>query len=338
MRYSNINFPKTIPKVELHRHLDCSWRYSTLVELAKDLKLISSTDVREVEDKMLVTQPMTDLNSVLKKFTNAQKLLHSEAVLTRLAYETLEDAYNDGVLIIELRYSLNFIQQASGLSYDKIHSALLAGIDKALKKYPIATGLISIFQRDQDKAQLQRILDFTVQNKSVFIGADLADNEAAAEPNNFKWLFDQLHHAGIPITIHAGETPDALSPQRVKDSIEILHAQRIGHGIQSIQNPDVINFVKSRNVHLEICPISNTLTQAFANRKSHPFRELYENGVSVSVNSDDPGIFNTYLSDDYHYLIREFNFTVEDFQKINKMAYQASFIDEALKKKVWSNL
>ena len=323
---------KNISKVELHRHLDCSWRYSTLVELAKDLKIIDSTDFKEVESKLLVTQPMDDLDTVLRKFTNAQKLLKSETVLTRLTFETLEDAYNDGVGIIELRYSLNFIQEASGLPYDKIHAALLKGIELAQKKYPIATGLIIIFQRNQPKDQLKKILDFTIQNKTLFIGADLADNESAANPNDFKWIFDRLHEACIPITIHAGETPDSLAPQRVKDSIEILHAVRIGHGIQAIESLEIIDLIKSKNIHLEICPISNSLTKAFANRSAHPFAELYNAGISVSINSDDPGIFNTYLSDDYSYLIRTAHLTALDFNKINKMAYKASFIAETIKR------
>lgn len=330
--------PKPIPKVELHRHLDCSWRYSTLAELAKSFKLIDSTDYAEVEKKLLVTSPMTDLGSVLKKFTRAQQLLKNEDILTRLTFETLEDAYNDGIRILELRYSLNFIQEGSGLSYDRIHSALLKGIEQAQKKYPIATGLISIFQRDQAKEQLQKILDFTIQNKSVFIGADLADNEASADPNSFKWLFDKLYEAGVPITIHSGETPDTGAPQRVKDAIDILHATRIGHGIQIFQNQSVIDFVKAKNVHLEICPISNALTQAFSNRKNHPFFDLYKAGISVSINSDDPGIFNTYLSDDYSYLIQNFGLTTDDFTKINKLAYDASFISTAEKKRVMPNL
>ncbi len=323
---------KNISKIELHRHLDCSWRYSTLVELAMEYKIIDSTYFKEVESKLLVTQPMDDLETVLKKFTNAQKLLKNEAVLTRLTFETLEDAYNDGVGILELRYSLNFIQEACGLSYEKIHAALLKGIELAQKKYPIATGLIIIFQRNQPKDQLKKILDFTIQNKSIFIGADLADNESAADPNDFKWIFDRLHEAGIPITIHAGETPDRESPQRVKDSIEILHATRIGHGIQAIESLPILELIKSKNIHLELCPISNSLTKAFANRMAHPFYELYTAGVSVSVNSDDPGIFNTYLSDDYSFLIRTTQLTALDFDKINKMAYKASFISETLKR------
>tara|TARA_B110001454_G_scaffold106457_1_gene100237 strand:- start:78308 stop:79318 length:1011 start_codon:yes stop_codon:yes gene_type:complete len=329
---------KPIPKVELHRHLDCSWRYSTLVELAKKFKLIDSTDYAEVERKLLVTSPMTDLESVLKKFTRAQKLLCSEEILTRLTFETLEDAYNDGIRILELRYSLNFIQGGCGLSYDKIHEALLKGIEQAQKKYPIATGLISIFQRDQSKEHLQKILDFTLQNKSTFIAADLADNEAAADPNSFKWLFDKIYEAGMPITIHSGETPDTKAPQRVKDAVEILHATRIGHGIQIFQDQTVIDFVKAKKVHLEICPISNALTQAFINRKNHPFLDLYRAGVSVSINSDDPGIFNTYLSDDYGYLTHHFGLTHEDFSKINKLAYDASFISTAEKNRVMPNI
>ncbi|MCB0370149.1 MAG: adenosine deaminase, partial [Bdellovibrionales bacterium] len=161
---------KNIPKVELHRHLDCSWRYSTLVEIAEKQGLINKNDFLKIEKDFLVTQPMNNLTEVLTKFSQAQKILKEPGILKRLTYEVIEDAYNEGIRILELRYSLNFIAEFSGYSYDKIHSEILDGLNAGQKKYPIAVGLISIFQRGQTIANLKKVLDFTLNNKDTFIG------------------------------------------------------------------------------------------------------------------------------------------------------------------------
>src|SRR5690242_6928624 len=115
---------RAIPKVELHRHLDCSMRWSTMVELAPKLGLELPKDFDAQREFLLVTGQMKDLGAVLNKFLRAQKLLHSEEVLERLAYEACEDAYNDGVRIMEARYAPSFIADGhSSLSFEKIHGA-----------------------------------------------------------------------------------------------------------------------------------------------------------------------------------------------------------------------
>lgn len=317
---------KNIPKVELHRHLDCSWRYSTLVEIAEKQGLISRNDFQKIENHFLVTEPMANLAEVLKKFSQAQKILNEPSILKRLAYEVVEDAYNEGIRVLELRYSLNFISEFSGMSYEKIHSEIFEGLQLAKNKFPVKTGLISIFQRGQPLGNLKKVLDFTLNHQDSFIGVDLADNENQFNVRDFKEIFDTLHEAGFPITIHCGETPDAQAALRIKDAVDILHAKRIGHGIQLITNREILEYIKQKQVLLEICPLSNSLTKAFTNMKQHPFDDLYKAGVRVSINSDDPGIFNTNLSDDYSYLIKHFNYQKDDFNKINQMALEASFI------------
>lgn len=326
---------KNIPKVELHRHLDCSWRYSTLVEVAEKQGLIAKNEFQKIENNFLVTSPMTNLAEVLKKFSQAQKILKEPGILKRLTYEVIEDAYNEGIRILELRYSLNFIAEYSGISYEKIHGDIVEGMQQAQKKFPIAVGLISIFQRGQPLANLKKVLDFTLNNKATFIGADIADSEENFNALDFKDIFNTLHEKGFPITIHSGETPDPQAAQRIKDSIDILHARRIGHGIQLITNKEILEYVKKNKVLLEICPISNVLTQAFTNMTEHPFNQLYKAGVQVSINSDDPGIFNTFLSDDYAYLNQKFHFTLNNYLEINTMAFKASFIEEKEKQKYW---
>lgn len=323
---------RNIPKVELHRHLDCSLRWSTLIELAPKVGIELEPSFREQQEQFLITAPMKDLRSVLRKFLNAQKVLASEEILERLAYEACEDAFNDGIRLLELRYAPTFIAEGHpNLNYEKIHSSLCQGIEQAKKKFPIAVGLICIVQRVKSYAIASTVVDFAIDHKDTFIALDLADNEEGFDPKVFAPLFQKAKKSGLHITVHSGETPQPQSAHWVKDSIEILGAERIGHGIQIINNPDVLSFVKSQKIPLEVCPISNYLTQSFKTYEEHPIRQLMHQGILITVNSDDPGVFGTTLTDDYEVLHRIHNFTAEDFRRCNQTAFENSFLPEQQK-------
>lgn len=320
---------RALPKVELHRHLDCSVRWSTLIELAPQVGIELESSLKKQQAQFLVTEPMRDLESVLKKFLNAQKVLASEEILERIAFEACEDAFNDGVKLLELRYAPTFINDGhADLSFEKIHQALSKGVNRAKKSLPMAVGLICIVQRIKSYDLGAKVVDFAIDHKDSFIALDLADNEEGFDPKTFAPLFQKAKKAGLHLTIHSGETPQPQSAMWVKDSIEILGAERIGHGIQIVNNPEVLKFVKEKKIPLEVCPISNYLTQSYPTYEAHPIRKLINEGVLVTVNSDDPGVFATTLSDDYEVLHRVHGFTTEDFKHCNKIAFDYSFIPE----------
>ncbi len=316
-------------KIELHRHLDCSVRWSTLVELAPQVGIELAPTSQGQKDQFLITKPMKDLSSVLNKFMNAQKVLASEEILTRIAFEACEDAFNDGIRILELRYAPTFISDGHAtLTFESIHRSLTKGVDMAKKNFPMAVGLICIVQRIKPYAIAEKVVDFAIDHKDSFIALDLADNEEGFDPKGFSPLFQKAKKAGLHITVHSGETPNDLAATWVKDSVEILGAERIGHGIQVVRDPNVLNFIRDRKIPLEVCPISNYLTQSFTSYEAHPIRSLMTSGVLVTVNSDDPGVFATTLSDDYEVLHRVHNFSEEDFRRCNQIAFNASFISE----------
>lgn len=320
---------RNIHKVDLHRHLDCSARWSTLIELAPQVGISLAPTAAQQKEQFLITSPMKDLASVLNKFFNAQKVLASSEILTRLAYEACEDAFNDGVRLIEFRYAPTFITDGHpNLDFDKIHQALIAGVQQAQKNFPIAVGFICIVQRIRSYEIAAEVVDFAINHKDSFLGLDLADNEEGFDPKVFAPLFQKAKNAGLHITIHSGETPSDAAAGWVKDSVEILGAERIGHGIQIIRNPQILKYIADRKIPLEVCPISNYLTQAFKTYEEHPIRKLMQAGVAITINSDDPGIFGTVLSDDYEVLHRVHSFNEEEFRLINQTAFKASFIPE----------
>jgi adenosine deaminase len=327
---------RLLPKIDLHRHLDCSMRWSTLLEVAKTLKLDIPSDVSKQAQHFLVTEPMVNLEAVLNKFLIAQKVLASEEILERLAYEACEDAFNDGVRIMEMRYAPTFIADGHpNLTFEKIHQAFLRGLDRAQKKMPIATGLICILQRILPLEKVERVTQFAIENKNSFLAVDLADNEEGFEPKKFAPYFSRLRNAGLFVTIHSGEAPNALASQWIRDSIEILGAERIGHGVQAIHDETLMKELIKNDIALECCPYSNYLTQAFPTYESHPLKKLLDFGVAVTINSDDPGMFASTLSDDYYLAHRYQNMTLEDFKKCNANSYKHSFISEQEKARAW---
>jgi len=327
---------KLLPKIDLHRHLDCSMRWSTLIEVARTLKLDFPENPELQQRHFLVTEPMLNLGAVLGKFLMAQKVLASEEILERLAFEVCEDAFNDGVRILELRYAPTFISDGhANLTFEKIHQAFLRGLERAKKKMPMAVGLICILQRTLPLDKVDRVTQFAIENKKTFLALDLADNEVGFEPKLFAPYFEAGRKAGLRITIHSGEAPNPNASQWIRDSIEILGAERIGHGIQAICDPKIRALLITKNIPLEVCPYSNYLTQAFSTYENHPLQKLFKLGVPLTLNSDDPGMFASCLSDDYYLAHRYQSFSADDFKKCNTTAYQHSFISEPEKARVW---
>jgi adenosine deaminase len=282
---------------------------------------------------------MVNLGAVLNKFLIAQKVLASEEILERLAFEVCEDAYNDGVIIQEHRYAPTFISGGHPhLTFEKIHQALLRGLKRAQKQFPIAVGLICILQRTLSLKDAEHVTNFAIENKDTFLAVDLADNEEGFEPKPFAPFFQKAKKAGLHVTIHSGEAPNPQAGQWIIDSIDILGAERIGHGIQAIQSEAVMKKLIQDQIVLEVCPYSNYLTQAFPTYEAHPLKKLIERGVLTTLNSDDPGMFASTLTDDYMIAHQYQKLDLNDFKKCNEVAYKHSFISEKEKSRVWNNL
>lgn len=317
---------RKMAKVELHRHLEGALRFSTVIELAKSQRVnLPYGDIKALKDALLVKSPMVNLKAVLDKFWLTQSLLNSPEILERIAYEAVEDAHSEGIQILELRYSLSFVRKNhENLSYSLIHQSFVKGLARAKRDFPTRVGLIGIIGRVDPPAQQAEIMDFMVENADSFVGVDLADNETSLDSRVLIPLFEKARRAGLRVTIHAGESPG--THRNVVDSIEMLGAERIGHGVQIWQHPEIIDFVKKKNVTLELCPTSNWLTNAVTSTAVHPFRRLMEAGVRVTINSDDPGIFDYDLTHECEILAREHGFTAAEFAQCFETARAATFI------------
>jgi adenosine deaminase len=327
-------FYKELPKAELHCHLEACFRAETVMEVGRVLRLDVPQDHKRFREEWLLSRPLENLEVALQRFVEIQKIWCSEEVIERMTFEACEYAVEQGIRIMEFRYAPDFIANGKPhLTFQKIHEAILRGLERA-SEFDIAIGLIGIVQKTLSLDRAERTIDFIVQNAGTFIGLDFADKDTHALCS-YVPMVRKAQDAGLHVTVHAGEEPVATASAEVRAAIEVLGAERIGHGIHIVNDQAVIELAREKNVALEICPTSNWLTSSVASIRDHPIRRLIDAGIAVTINSDDPGLFGIDLCHEYELLNREHAFSIADIERCNDIAAAQSFIPACAKQAVW---
>jgi adenosine deaminase len=313
-----------VPIAELHRHLDVCTRPSTLHELARNQGIpTAAVDLDSFRRKALITEPMSDLGTVLSQFRIFQLVLRTPEILARVAFEAAEDCYREGIRYAELRFSPSFVAEHSKLPYWEILEGFEAGVRKARSLYPdLELGLICIASRDYGIDSVAETVEFFLKNDDRFVGIDLAGDETAWPNAKFEEAFKPAVRKGSNITIHAGESTDS---QEVWIAIERLGARRIGHGVRSIQDPSLVRFLSQQKICLEICPTSNWLTQCTPQLENHPIAPLLRAGVPVCINTDDPGIFALTLPGEVQVAQQKIGLSEQEIRLCFEHAWQSRF-------------
>lgn len=328
---------REIPKVELHCHLEACFRPETVMEVGRTLGLDVPQDLERFQNEWLLSKPLENLEVALQRFVDIQRIWCSEEVIERMTFEACEYAVEQGIRIMEFRYAPDFIaKNKRHLSFQRIHEAVLRGLNRA-SGFDIAIGLIGIVQKTLSLAEAERTINFIIDNAETFIALDFADKDTH-ELASYAPMVEKAHDAGLHVTVHAGEEPLPTAPAEVRSAIEMLGAERIGHGIHIINDQSVMALTRERGVALEVCPTSNWLTSSVPSTRAHPIRRLIDAGVAVTINSDDPGLFGIDLCHEYGILHREHGFSSSDFERCNDIAAARSFIPLAARQKAWPRI
>ncbi len=323
-----------MPKVELHCHLEACFRPETVMEIGRTLGLALPTEPERFRSEWLLTEPLANLEIALARFVDIQRIWCSEEVIERMTTEACEYAVEQGIRIMEFRYSPDFIMGGkSGLDMEGIHAAICRGIEAA-DTSELAVGLIGIVQKTLPLKDAERTIEFMIANRDTVVGIDFADMDVRPI-REYAPMTARARAAGLHVTAHAGEAPGPDAPGEVRDAIEQLGAERIGHGIHVIHDESVMALLRERDIPLEVCPTSNWLTSAVPTTAAHPIAKLRASGVPVTINSDDPALFGIDLLHEYRILAEEHNFTDEDFRACNELALAKSFVSDQEKRRVW---
>lgn len=323
---------KSIPKAELHCHIDGSLRPSTIIDLLRKNNLpMPTSNLDNIEDNFKIKGNCNSLKEYLNKFDFPIKVMQKKEDLYRVTFELLEDAKKDGIRYIELRFAPYF-HTAEGLKAEEVVEAVLSAMKTAENKYGIYSGLILCVMRHEPVSKAMAVVALAKKYiKNGVVAVDLAGNESDFPPELHKTAFDIAYADGLNITIHAGETGIC---ENIMKSINILHAARIGHGIFAYKNQKTLDYLAKNQIPLEMCPKSNVDTNAVASYKDHPIKQYLESGLRVTLNTDDRTVSNLNLVDEYINLVNILGFNEAQILQVIKNGISSAFCSENLKNKL----
>ena len=322
-----------IPKTEIHIHLEGSIRTQTIIDVAKEHNLkLPAYEVSELDRHVKVYDQMQDLQAVLKAFDIFQQSITSPEVVERITWELFEDAAKQNIKLFEVRFSPDWAFHVHNLDWDACLEGLLRAKDRAEKEFDMAIGYIAITSRSMGAESCIKTVDWAIHNRQHIQAVDLADGELFYPVKDFVKPILKAKDAGLKVTIHSGEDTPA---SYVIETINSFHPDRIGHGIHSIEDRQAIELIKERDITLEVNPWSNYLTNAVQTIEEHPLKKLFDPGVKLTINSDDPEVLETNLNNEYRIAHEILGMSMDDIATCNRYAYEASFIPQAEKQQVW---
>lgn len=319
------SFLHDIPKVDLHRHLEGSIEPETLISIAKRKGIkLPSYDPAELKPYLQVTDQDKTLLDFIKKFETIGKAFTDKEAIEEITYEAANDASKDNVKYVEFRFSPVYMASQYGLKEKDVINGVLDGVKKAKENFDIDIKLIMIAERQMGHEHAEHVSKLAQEYMDQgVVGLDLANDEFNYPPGPYAEVFRKAKEAGLHITVHAGEAGGA---DNVRVSVEDLKADRIGHGVRTEQDPKVEQMIKEKGIPLEMCPTSNVQTGATESLEKHPFKRYYEQDIPVTINTDDPGVSDITLTDDYQKMVNQFGFSIDDVEKFVMNGIDAAFL------------
>ena len=322
-----------IPKTEIHIHLEGAIRTGTIIDIAKEYNLkLPSYEASELDKHVKVYDQMRDLETVLEAFAIFQNSITSPEVVERIAWELFEDSARQNIKLFEVRFSPDWAFHGHNLDWDACLEGLLRARSRAEAEFDMAIGYIAITSRGMGAESCVKTVDWAIRHRGHILGVDLADGELLYPMGDFVKPILQARDAGLKVTIHTGEDTPASA---VINTIQTFQPHRIGHGIHSIEDMKAIELIRERDITLEVNPWSNYLTNSVRKIEEHPLKKLFDLGVKVTINSDDPEVLETNLNNEYRIAHEVLGMSMDEIATCNRNAYEASFISEDEKKRIW---
>jgi adenosine deaminase len=322
-----------IPKTEIHCHLEGAIRTQTIIDIAREYGLqLPSYEATELDQHVKVYDQLRNLEAVLAAFAIFQNSITAPEVVERIAWELFEDSAKQNIKLFEVRFSPDWAFHGHNLDWDACLEGLLRAKERAEKEFDMGIGYIAITSRSMGPQSCVKTVDWAIRHKDHILGIDLADSERDFPLREFVAPVMKAKEAGLKVTIHTGEDTSASF---VSEVIELTDPDRIGHGIHIIEDMSAVELVKERGITLEVNPWSNYLTNSVRTIEEHPLKKLFDLGVKVTINSDDPEVLETNVNNEYRIAHEILGMSMDDIATCNRYAYEASFIPEESKKRIW---
>ncbi len=324
-----------MPKIDLHRHLEGSIRLNTLHEIAKVIGI--EVDSKKSLSSKVQIQPEDQFTLVnfLTKFSFLRQFYQSKEIIQRISSECIEDAMLDNIRYLELRFTPAALSNHETFKFEDVISWVLESIVTSSKQSDIEVRSIISLNRHESVEKAERIFSASKQfMKYGLVGFDLSGDEKNFSAINYEGLFEKIKNEGFFITIHAGEWGKA---ENIRHAILNLHADRIGHGVRILDDPEIVELARNHATLFEVCVSSNIHSGVFRSIENHPVLKMMENGLNISINTDDPMISQIRLSSEYQILLTQLGFSHSNILSFLENAIRSSFLNASEKKALYLN-
>lgn len=325
----------SIPLVDLHRHLDGNVRVKTIWELGLQHGIALPADSIEALAPFVQIQGKeTDLVAFLKKLDWMVAVLADLDAVKRVAYENVVDAKLSGLDYAELRFSPYYMAMNHNLPIQGVVEAVIDGVRSATKEHDVKINLIGIMSRSfgQEKCRLE--LEGLLAHKDKIVAMDLAGDERGFPGDLFTEHFKRVRDADLQITAHAGE---ADGPESMWQAINVLGATRIGHGVNAVRDPKLMEYLVNHGIGIESCPTSNLHTSTVADYAAHPFTTFLDAGVLIGLNTDDPGVSNIDINHEYRIAKSELGLTEQQLVQVQRNGVDMAFLSDSERKALYAS-
>ena len=305
---------RTIPKAELHIHIEGSLEPELMFEIARrngvSLRDRSVDELRRAYD-------FSDLQSFLDIYYEGAHALRKERDFYDMTAAYLRRARADNVTHAEI-----FFDPQTHTDRGIELGTVIDGISRAMQESPVRTKLILCFLRHLSANAAMKTLESALPFRDRIVAVGLDSSERGNPPSKFAEVFARARAEGFRAVAHAGEEGP---PAYIREALDILHVERIDHGVRCIEDPELVEELVARKIALTVCPLSNVKLRVFPSMKQHNIRTLLARGLRVTINSDDPAYFGGYIVDNFLAVHRALGLTQAEVHELASNSFAASF-------------
>jgi adenosine deaminase len=310
-----------MPKAELHLHIEGTLEPELMFEFAQRNRVAlpyrSPEDVRRAYE-------FSDLQSFLDIYYQGTRVLLCDRDFYNLTWAYLQKAHEQNV-----RHAEIFFDPQAHTERNVPIEAIIEGIHDALsdgkERFGVSSNLILCFLRHLSGEEAMRTLKAALPYRHAFAGVGLDSSECGHPPEKFIDVFARAREEGLFVVAHAGEEGP---PDYVWQALDHLGASRIDHGVRCVEDPALVERLRSERVPLTVCPLSNVKLRVFDSIESHNLPQLLDAGLCVTINSDDPAYFGGYINENFHAVGEAFDLTQDQLRTLATNSFEAAVIDQ----------
>jgi len=315
-----------IPKAELHLHIEGTLEPETLFRLAERNNISIQFDS---VDALRQAYQFNNLQSFLDIYYEGAGVLQNEIDFYELTWEYLLKAKEQNVRHVEIFFDPQ-THTERGIAFETVITGIYQALSDGARDLDISFCLIMCFLRHLPESEAMETLSQALGFKDKIAAVGLDSSEAGHPPSKFNRVFEKARKEGFKIVAHAGEEGP---PEYIWEALQDLKVQRIDHGVRALEDISLINELNRRQIPLTVCPLSNIKLCVFEDMQEHNFKKLFDQGLCVTVNSDDPAYFGGYVAENYQALQKAFQLTRDDIAQLAVNSFNAAFISQDKKKK-----